>query len=102
MKSIIRGVAAPLATFAVLIAGAPIASAAEIGESQTATAEALPLSSPVHMAPQPPELSPDEKRAVADYEAGRNYDRKAYKSARQKINEAEKYKGKRNKQKRGK
>lgn len=54
MKSIIRGVAAPLATFAVLIAGAPIASAAEIGESQTATAEALPLSSPVHMAPQPP------------------------------------------------
>lgn len=102
MRSIIRGVAAPLVTFAVLIAGAPIVSAAEIGESQTATAEALPLSGPVHMAPKPPELSSDEKRAVADKEAGRDYDPKAYNSARQKMVQAEKYKKERNKQKRRK
>jgi hypothetical protein len=48
------------------------------------------------------QLSPEEEAAVADENAGRpNYDRAAYNRAMQKIKQAQKYAGQRNKTKRG-
>ena len=103
MKSVIGGVAAPLVAFAVLVAGAPDASATSTGESHLSTAGGVPLfSGSVDMAPQPPQLSEEEKRAVANEETGRPYDQKAFKRARQKQIQAEKYNKERNKQKRRK
>ncbi|MGH3831764.1 MAG: hypothetical protein ACRDRS_15175 [Pseudonocardiaceae bacterium] len=103
MRSAIRCVAAPLVAFAVLTAGASVASMAGIGEPHTVAAKTLLLSDSVYyMAPQPPGLSNDEKRAIADKEAGQRYDPRAYNSARQKMIQAEKYNKERNKQKRKK
>ncbi len=93
MKSVIGGVAAPLIVFAVLVAGAPDASATDTGESYPSTAGgALLLSGSVNMAPQPPllsgkpqppQLSEEERRAVENRKAGRDYDREAYNRAMQ-------------------
>jgi hypothetical protein len=103
MKSVIGGVAAPLVAFAVLVAGAPDASAAGAGQSHPSTeGEILLLSSSANMAPQPPQLSEEEKRAVENYNAGRPYDEAALKRAKKKQVQAEKYKKERNKQKRRK
>lgn len=52
-------------------------------------------------APQGAQLSAAEQEAVDNKNAGRPYDRAAYNSAMQKIKQAEKYDGDRNKQKRG-
>lgn len=101
MKSVIGGVVAPLVAFAVLAAGAPDASATGTGGSYSTTAGGvLLLSDSVTMVPQPPQLSEEEKRAIENKEAGRPYDEAAYKSARKKQVQAEKYNKERNKQKR--
>ena len=72
MKSVVGGVAAPLVAFAVLIAGAPDASAVDTETSHPSTARAvLFLSGSLNMAPQPPRLSEEEKRAVENKKAGR-------------------------------
>jgi hypothetical protein len=108
MRSVIGGVAAPLVAFAVLVAavlvaGAPDASAAGTGESHPSTAGGVTLfSGSVTMAPQPPQLSGEEKRAVEDKKAGRDYDKEAFKRATKKQIQAEKYNKERNKQKRRK
>jgi hypothetical protein len=92
MKSVIGGVVAPLVVFAVLVAGAPDASAAGTGELHPLAAGGVSLlSDSVNMAPQPPQLSEEEKRAVANEEAGRPYDEKAFNRARLKQIRAEKY-----------
>jgi uncharacterized protein YukE len=49
---------------------------------------------------QPAELSPEERQAVENKARGDQYDPKAFKRAQQKIKQAEKYLGQRNKQKR--
>ncbi|MGH3721718.1 MAG: hypothetical protein ACRDRI_23295 [Pseudonocardiaceae bacterium] len=68
MRSITRCIAAPLAAFAVLTAGAPVAS---MDDPHTVATKTLLLSGSVYyMAPQPPGLSDDEKRAIADKETG--------------------------------
>lgn len=103
MKSVIGGVAAPLVAFAVLAAGAPDASATGTGESHPSTAGGvLLLNGSVNMAPQPPRLSEEERRAVENQKAGRPYDENAFKRARQKQVQAEKYNKQRNRQKRRK
>ncbi|MGH3872463.1 MAG: hypothetical protein ACRDSR_13325 [Pseudonocardiaceae bacterium] len=103
MKSVIGGVVAPLVAFAVLTAGAPNASAAGIGESYSMTAGGvLHRGDSVTMAPQPPQLSEEEKRAIENKEAGRPYDEAAYNRAKKKQIETEKYNKERNKQKRRK
>lgn len=97
MKSVIGGVAVPLVAFAVLAAGAPDASATGTGESHPSTAGGvLLLSGSVNMAPQPPRLSEEERRAVANRDA-RPYDEAAFNRADQKRIKAEKYKKDRNK-----
>jgi hypothetical protein len=50
--------------------------------------------------PQPPQLSDEEQRAVDDKNAGRNYDKEAFKSAEEKRKTTEKFSGERNQQKR--
>jgi hypothetical protein len=103
MKSVIGGVAAPLVAFAVLVAGAPDASAVDTGASHPSTARGvLFLSGSLNMAPQPPQLSEEEKRAVENKKAGRDYDKEAYKRAMKKQIQAEKYDKERNRQKRRK
>ncbi|MEV6429131.1 hypothetical protein [Nocardia sp. NPDC051463] len=52
-------------------------------------------------APQGAQLSAEEQAAVDNKNAGRPYDQAAYNRAMQKIKQAEKYDGERNKQKRG-
>lgn len=52
-------------------------------------------------APSGAQLSAAEKAAVDNKKAGRPYDQAAYNRAMQKIKQAEKYDGDRNKQKRG-
>ena len=47
-----------------------------------------------------PKLSPEEQEALDNKDARRPYDKKAYNRARRKLNEGEKYRGDRNKQKR--
>jgi hypothetical protein len=54
------------------------------------------------MAPQPLRLSEEEKRAVANRKAGRDYDKEAFRRAMKKQVQAEKYNKERNKQKRQK
>jgi len=54
------------------------------------------------MAPQPPRLSEEEKRAVENKKAGRDYDKEAFKRAMKKQIQAEKYNKERNRQKRRK
>lgn len=103
VKFTVNSVAAPLIAVAVLALGAPTASATGSGEPRIVPAGgALLASGPVRMAPQPPQLSEEEKQAVANEEAGRDYDRKAFNRAEQKRIQAEKYNGDRNKQKRRK
>ncbi|QIS08335.1 hypothetical protein [Nocardia arthritidis] len=53
------------------------------------------------MAPQGAQLSAAEQAAIDNKNAGRPYDQAAYNRAMQKIKQAEKYSGDRNKQKRG-
>ncbi|MFC9895262.1 hypothetical protein ACFVMC_16380 [Nocardia sp. NPDC127579] len=78
------------------------------------TAFAAPTEAPVHHSlsswvesakvqagsPQNATLSAEEQAAVDNKNAGRPYDQKAYNRAMQKIKQAEKYDGCRNKQKR--
>jgi hypothetical protein len=92
------GVTVSMALIALLVlAGAP----ADTTVTATGTpVELVGLSA--SMKPQPPQLSEDEKRAIADKEAGRPYDQRAYNSARQKQIKAEKFNQDRNKQKRRK
>lgn len=59
-----------------------------------------PVSGVVKEAPSPAQLSPEEQEAVDNKNAGRPYDQAAYNRAMQKIKQAEKYNGDRNKQKR--
>lgn len=96
MKSVIGGVAAPLVAFAVLAAGAPDASVTGRGESHPSTAGGVLLLSGsvnmANMAPKPPHLSEEERRAIENKEAGRSYDEETFNRARQKQIEGEKYK----------
>jgi len=75
---------------------APIAS-----ETFAATDDPVNLSDPSGLGPRPPELSPAEKEAIQNKENGLPYNRQAYNSAQRKIQQAEKFGGTRNRQKRG-
>ncbi|MBV9141232.1 MAG: hypothetical protein JO115_09990 [Pseudonocardiales bacterium] len=102
MKCVIGGVVAPLVAFAVLAAGASDASATSTGESRSSAGGVLLLSGSVTMAPKPPQLSEEEKRAIENQKAGRPYDEAAFKRAKRKLIQGEKYNKERNKQKRRK
>lgn len=82
-----------------LIAGIAVIAAPADQAVTVTVSSPIALTGSSLMAPQPPELSEDEKRAIADKEAGRPFDERAYKSARQKQIQAEKYKDQRNKSK---
>ncbi|MEU2041243.1 hypothetical protein [Nocardia niwae] len=73
--------------------------AGAVGTAPVAAA-ASPVSGVVKEAPSPAQLSPEEQEAVDNKNAGRPYDQAAYNRAMQKIKQAEKYNGDRNKQKR--
>jgi hypothetical protein len=49
--------------------------------------------------PQPPQLSDEEQQAWDNKNAGRDYDKDAFKRAKTKLDTAEKYRGDRNQQK---
>ena len=75
-------------------------AAGSVVEAQIATA--VPAGAAVSQkAPKGAQLSADEQAAIDNKQAGRPYDPVAYKRAMQKIKQAEKYDGQRNKQKRG-
>ncbi|MEV5649769.1 hypothetical protein AB0L57_16110 [Nocardia sp. NPDC052254] len=78
-------------------------AAVSIGSAVEAqTAAAAPASVVVaQKAPKGAQLSAEEQAAIDNKNAGRPYDPAAYKRAMQKIKQAEKYNGDRNKQKRG-
>ncbi|MGY1944898.1 hypothetical protein [Nocardia asiatica] len=63
-------------------------------------AEASAVVGVVKEAPSPAQLSREEQEALDNKNAGRPYDQAAYNRAMQKIKQAEKYNGDRNKQKR--
>lgn len=86
-----------------LAAGASDALATSPGESRSSAAGGvLLLSGSVTMAPKPPQLSEEEKRAIENQKAGRPYDEAASKRAKRKLIQGEKYNQERNKQKRRK
>lgn len=88
-----RIVAAGLLTAVILSLG--IASPYDAGV--TSHIVAIPTA---QAAPKPACLSAAEKMAVEDRAAGRSYDREAYKRAKKKLDQAEKFRGQRNRQKR--
>ncbi|MEV4124664.1 hypothetical protein [Nocardia sp. NPDC049707] len=85
---------------------APHAMAAPVSEPATSVLFAAPSDSLVALGdvragkPQNAELSKEEQEAVDSKNAGKPYDQAAYNRAMQKIKQAEKYDGCRNKQKR--
>ncbi|WP_459547322.1 hypothetical protein [Nocardia sp. X0981] len=86
-----------------IVAATIILSGLGLGVAVTPQAAALPPGVGImHAAPQPAQLSAEEQAAVDNKNAGRPYDRDAYNRAQKKIQQAEKYNGDRNKQKRGK
>ncbi|MET9027678.1 hypothetical protein ABZW96_18980 [Nocardia sp. NPDC004168] len=62
-------------------------------------AAASPVSVAIKEAPSAAQLSREEQEAIDNKNAGRPYDQAAYNRAMQKIKQAEKYNGDRNKQK---
>ncbi|MEU0871388.1 hypothetical protein [Nocardia brasiliensis] len=85
-----------VAAFAALAA----LSIGSVAVAQPAAAE--PVSSVVlQAAPKGAQLSAEEQAAIDNKNAGKPYDKQAYNRAMQKIKQAEKYEGDRNKQKRG-
>lgn len=85
-----------------IVAAMIVLSGFGLGAAVTPQAAALPPGAGImHAAPQPAQLSPEEQAAVDNKNAGRPYDEKAYNRAQNKIKQAEKYGGDRNKQKRG-
>ncbi|MFE9788924.1 hypothetical protein [Nocardia salmonicida] len=85
------------AAFAVL-AALSIGSAVQ---PQTAAAAPVAGIGVMEKAPSGAQLSAEEQAAIDNKKAGRPYDQAAYNRAMQKIKQAEKYDGDRNKQKRG-
>lgn len=87
----------------ILVAAMIVLSALGLGSAVTPQAAAMPPGVGImHAAPQPAQLSPEEQAAVDNKNAGRPYDVGDYNRAQKKIQQAEKYEGDRNKQKRGK
>ncbi|MFC8044295.1 hypothetical protein [Nocardia sp. NPDC057353] len=93
MKYSLKSAAAAVLAVAALSAGAAI-------EAQPAGA--APVGVVLQQkAPKGAQLSAEEQAAIDNKAAGRPYDQAAYNRAMQKIKQAEKYEGERNKQKRG-
>lgn len=86
-----------------LLARAVLAAALPLGSVPALT---ILVDEPAAMAtpwaqepPQPPQLSDEEQQALDNKNAGRDYDKEAFKRAEAKQRTAEKYQGDRNKQK---
>ena len=90
MKRSVKSMAAGLAALA----------AVSIAVAKPASAESF-SSVVLQAAPKGAQLSAEEEVAVDNKNAGKPYDKQAYNRAMQKIKQAEKFDGDRNKQKRG-
>lgn len=99
MKPVIVGFAVPLVALAFFAAGDPDTSTTTPAANRLSQVSESTCIEPVD-APQPPQLTEDEKVALVEKEHGHPYNQKDYNSARQKLIQAEKYNKERNKQKR--